>query len=112
MPEEIKEILTATERVKSKLQLIVLVITSIATTSGMVYSANEYLDTFATDADVATVQYQFRQQLYQGQIESFEEKQFTIEDKIVDNEASKSDRKKLIRIKAKIQKIKEKVMNF
>lgn len=89
-----------------KLQLWVITITAITSTGGLVYAGSEYLNRFATNDDVATVQRQMTELHFQSQISSYEEQKMEIQDKIVDGTASNSDRKKLHRLDLRIQNLK------
>lgn len=97
---------------QNRLQLWILVATAITSTAGIVYAGNQYLDQFATDNDVNAVQLQFGEIYYNGKISDYQEQQFEIQDKIVDEIATKSDQKKLIRLKIKINSLKEELKSY
>jgi Fe-S cluster assembly ATPase SufC len=95
--------------VTSRFQLIALIISIISGAGGVVYAANEYVEQFALDEDVAKVQKQFSAMHYQSQVDLYQEKAFEIEDKIIDETVTNVELKKLKRIQTKINNLKSKI---
>lgn len=100
MPDEDR-----TSWLTKKVQLWILLVTAVTTTVGAVYGAGQYLNKFATNEDVATVQMQFNELYYQTQIDGYQEQVIEIQDKIIDGTATVPDKKKQYRLNRKIEKL-------
>jgi hypothetical protein len=95
-----------------KVQLWILIVSAITSTGGLVYATDQYLNKFATNDDVATVQRQMTELHYKAQIDDYTEQKLEIQDKIVDDTARPSDRKKLHRLDRKIYTLEKTLDNL
>ena len=108
MPEDTDK----TTWLSKKIQLWILIVSTISGTGGLVYAADQYLNKFATNEDVQAVQMQFTGLYYETQISGYEEEKLNIQDKIVDGTATNADLKKKHRLESKIRSLEKSLNNL